>query len=262
MTQAFNLSQLANLVNTSGQLNAATGLYNQTPVANGGTGVATLASGSVVIGAGTSAVTTVAAGTLGNVLTSNGTTWISQVAAGGAPIVTIYTSPASWTKSPTLKAVKVTVCSGGGGGSGSNPTTPGKGGGGGSVGYLYLPAVSVPGPLTVTVGVGGTTGGVNGNGGPGGASSFGALISNPGGGGATVPTVGAGGTFTPSPVRWGANGEPGQVRTGGASAFQFGYGLQDLAGVGYGAGGGGRPSTPSSVGIAGNAGVIIVEEFY
>lgn len=30
MTQAFNLSQLANFVNSSGQLNASTGLYNST----------------------------------------------------------------------------------------------------------------------------------------------------------------------------------------------------------------------------------------
>ena len=31
MTQAFNLSQLANLVNSSGQLDAAAGLYNNAP---------------------------------------------------------------------------------------------------------------------------------------------------------------------------------------------------------------------------------------
>lgn len=33
MTTAFNLSQLANNVNSSGQLNAATGLYNSVPSA-------------------------------------------------------------------------------------------------------------------------------------------------------------------------------------------------------------------------------------
>jgi phage-related tail fiber protein len=38
MTQAFNLSQLANNVNTAGQLNASTGLSSTVPVANGGTG--------------------------------------------------------------------------------------------------------------------------------------------------------------------------------------------------------------------------------
>lgn len=33
MTQAFNLSQLANLVNSGGQLNAASGLFNSAPSA-------------------------------------------------------------------------------------------------------------------------------------------------------------------------------------------------------------------------------------
>lgn len=55
MTQAFNLSQLANGVNTTGQLNAASYLYNQVPVANGGTGLATLTAGYIPYGAGTSA---------------------------------------------------------------------------------------------------------------------------------------------------------------------------------------------------------------
>lgn len=55
MTQAFNLSQLANGVNTSGQLNAASYLYNQVPVANGGTGLSTLTAGYIPFGNGTSA---------------------------------------------------------------------------------------------------------------------------------------------------------------------------------------------------------------
>jgi hypothetical protein len=33
MTQAFNLSQLANNVNSSGQIDASTGLYNAVPAA-------------------------------------------------------------------------------------------------------------------------------------------------------------------------------------------------------------------------------------
>lgn len=47
MTQAFNLSQLANFTNSSGQLDASTGLYNATPVANGGTGGTTASAGKV-----------------------------------------------------------------------------------------------------------------------------------------------------------------------------------------------------------------------
>lgn len=38
MTQAFNLSQLANNLDSSGRLDATDGLVNAVPVANGGTG--------------------------------------------------------------------------------------------------------------------------------------------------------------------------------------------------------------------------------
>jgi hypothetical protein len=47
-------------------------------VANGGTGRATLTSGSVLVGAGTSQVSLIAPGTSGNVLTSNGSAWSSS----------------------------------------------------------------------------------------------------------------------------------------------------------------------------------------
>lgn len=50
-------------------------------VANGGTGATTITANSVVLGNGTSAVQTVAPGTSGNVLTSNGTTWQSTAPA-------------------------------------------------------------------------------------------------------------------------------------------------------------------------------------
>lgn len=57
-------------------------LTNKLTVANGGTGATTLTANNVILGNGTSAVQFVAPGTAGNVLTSNGTTWVSQ--AGGA----------------------------------------------------------------------------------------------------------------------------------------------------------------------------------
>jgi len=102
MTQAYNLSQFANKVNTSGQVdvstgitgtvpianggtgttsttfvNAATNVTGTLPVANGGTGATTLTANNVLLGNGTSAVQVVAPGTNGNILTSNGTTWTS-----------------------------------------------------------------------------------------------------------------------------------------------------------------------------------------
>jgi hypothetical protein len=67
MTQAYNLSQLANNANSSGQLDASVGLFNDVPVANGGTGadnetdakinleVITSATGSQVLPVGTEA---------------------------------------------------------------------------------------------------------------------------------------------------------------------------------------------------------------
>lgn len=44
MTQAFNLSQLANNLNTSGQLDATDGLVNAVPIANGGTGASSVSA--------------------------------------------------------------------------------------------------------------------------------------------------------------------------------------------------------------------------
>lgn len=44
MTQAYNLSQLANNLNSSGQLDAQDGLVNAVPIANGGTGASNQAN--------------------------------------------------------------------------------------------------------------------------------------------------------------------------------------------------------------------------
>ena len=54
-------------------------------VANGGTGVATLAANAVVLGNNTAAVQTVAPSTSGNLLTSDGTTWTSAAPVSGSP---------------------------------------------------------------------------------------------------------------------------------------------------------------------------------
>lgn len=80
MTQAFNLSQLANNLNTSGQLDATDGLVNAVPIANGGTGASTAAAARTNL----DVLQDVSPSTSGNVLTSNGSSWLSS-----APVVTL-----------------------------------------------------------------------------------------------------------------------------------------------------------------------------
>jgi hypothetical protein len=67
----------------AGSIDLTSKVTSTLPIANGGTGAATLTVNNVLLGNGTSAVQTVAPGTTGNVLTSNGTTWTSAVASGG-----------------------------------------------------------------------------------------------------------------------------------------------------------------------------------
>jgi hypothetical protein len=50
MTQAFNLSQLANNLNSAGQLDATDGLVNAVPVANGGTGASSASAARTNLG--------------------------------------------------------------------------------------------------------------------------------------------------------------------------------------------------------------------
>lgn len=77
MTASFNLSQLANNLNSSGQLDATDGLTGAVPVANGGTGATSFGTGQVLIGNNTSAITTVGGGAVGRALVSDGSTWVS-----------------------------------------------------------------------------------------------------------------------------------------------------------------------------------------
>lgn len=53
------------------------------PVSKGGTNLSTLPANNVLLGNGTSSLLSVAPGASGNVLASNGTTWVSQAPSGG-----------------------------------------------------------------------------------------------------------------------------------------------------------------------------------
>jgi hypothetical protein len=237
------------------------------------TGVTTGLNGSAistgVVAASVGGTGINSAGTTGNVLTSNGTAWVSQAAAagGGDYIMQVFTTPGTWTKPAGLKAIKVTVI-GGGGGAGSVPTPAGNGN-----------TSSFGGPTAFLSATGGSAGQAASTvGGAGGAGSGGQLNASGGNGFAPAQPIGC---FQFS----GGNG--------GASAFGFGQsaaanGPGAAAGLAYGggagrtvAGGGGgggaieyidAPALPGpqpyTVGTggpgptAGAAGVIIVEEFY
>jgi hypothetical protein len=217
---------------------------------------------------GTSGITTPAE-TLGPAGLTFGDSTVQTTAATSpvAPVVTIYSSPATWTKSAILKAVKITLVAGGGsGGSTISPLGAGAGGNGGIL-YGYAQAPVIPGPVTVTAGAGGPAPGPNVAGVSGGTSSFGSVFSTTGGGG------GSGG---PSPSGNGASGGAYAITsTATTSSLQLtspvttpvmAYGVRGTtgipatAGTGYGMGGGGSPG--NAAGGAGSAGFVIVEEFY
>lgn len=95
-------------------------------VVSGGTGTNTLTAESVVVGNGANAVKFVAPGTAANILTSNGTAWVSQAPAGGQafPSGTVMlfaqtSAPTGWTKNTStgndsaLRLVTGSVSTGG-----------------------------------------------------------------------------------------------------------------------------------------------------
>jgi hypothetical protein len=138
MTQAFNLSQFANSVNTSGQASLTTGVTGTLPIANGGTNNGSLAvtAGGVVYTDG-SKLANIGAGTSGQVLTSAGSsspTWATLSAGGNLVAITAYTSSGTWTKSTNNPSRVVVMLCGGGGGGGSANNGPGNTGGTSSFG--------------------------------------------------------------------------------------------------------------------------------
>lgn len=70
---------------TFGAVALGTDVSGQLPVANGGTGLATLTSGAVVVGAGSSNPTFVSPGSNGNVLTVSGGVWTSAAPSATSP---------------------------------------------------------------------------------------------------------------------------------------------------------------------------------
>jgi hypothetical protein len=82
LTGTVTSSGTLTLGGTLGSVNLTSQVTGTLPVANGGTGAASVTLHSVVLGNGTSALQEVAPGTSGNLLTSNGTTWQSTASTG------------------------------------------------------------------------------------------------------------------------------------------------------------------------------------
>jgi hypothetical protein len=247
MTQAFNLSQLANNLNTAGQLDATDGLVNAVPVANGGTGASTDSAartnlnvptrtggdasgtwGINVTGNATSAsavtngVYTIGDQTINGTKTftngvrfNDGTT--QSTAAAGGIRSQVFTGSGTFTIPTGVTALKVTVIGAGGGGGGAEQVYgPGIGGTGGAAGYAltFLAGLTSGNTISVTVGAGGTGGPavISGNGGAGGTTSISSGTQS-----ITTTSVlgGGGGIYTFGGVDLGINGANGATPTGG-----------------------------------------------
>lgn len=227
-------------------------------------------------------------------LQSDGASTWRMVAVGGALIgVQVFGASGTYTPTPGMGRVRVTAVGGGGAGGGvgiasAGNVSLGAPGGAGTAAQALFTAAQVGASVAVTVGAGGTpaSGGVGGN---GGTTSFGALLSCPGGVGGGLsdntpaPNLNGNGLFSSSAsgsVLWqalggaegysfGVNSGGGAGGPGGRSFFGIGtppvaFNGAAVAGVAPGSGGSGI-AVGSGVGPfaggAGAAGLIIVEEF-
>jgi len=105
--------QLLNNIVYGGSITNATINSLSTPltVANGGTGAGTFTANALLVGNGLAAFQTVAPGTAGQVLTSDGTNWVSAASASGTPnaIGQVPFSTNGTTYTPTLKITAMTA---------------------------------------------------------------------------------------------------------------------------------------------------------
>jgi hypothetical protein len=120
MTQAFNLSQFANKLNSSGQTDN-TGLQNSSVTVTAGTGMS--GGGSVALGSSVTltnaGVTSIVAGTGISVSGATGAVTVSSSASGQGGRGQVFTSSGTFTIPTGITSLKVTVVGAGGGGSGN-----------------------------------------------------------------------------------------------------------------------------------------------
>ncbi len=184
--KSVNLDASGN-VSALGTINSGTWGATTIAVASGGTGATTLTANNVLLGNGTSSPQFVAPGTSGNVLTSNGSTWISAAsfASGTAMLFAQTAAPTGWTKSTTHnnKALRVVSGTASSGGSVAFTTAFASQAVSGSVGSTTLTTNEMPSHNhlagTNTAGLQTTKGGVSRRA----ADAGGAVTSSTGGGG-------------------------------------------------------------------------------
>lgn len=298
MTAAFNLSQFANRLNTTGQIDPTSAFSAALPISQGGTNNASLAvtAGGVIYTDGSKMVN-VGAGSSGQFLRSNGAgapTWQTPT-GGGFTNIQIYTSGSgSWTIPSGITTCKITVVGGGGGGGGTISSFYASGGGGGAGGAAirYYTSITPGNTINYTVGGGGGGGGTGGSGsasaggassvssgtqtittisatgGSGGGNYSGSRLGGAGGvgsGGSINQTGGTGMTFSGGSSTANTNFV---VPYGGTSIFGAGGYFQDVnsrgsqAGQNYGSGGSGGTNGNGGTGVTGGAGaggVVIIE---
>jgi len=258
-----------------------------------GTGISVSgATGNVTIA--NTGVTSIVAGS--NISVSGATGAVTISGKGGLLNVQIFTSSGTYTPTTGTNSIIVEIVGGGGAGAGLPAVTAGNTGissGGGGAAYAKGRFTTGFSGATITIGAGGTSTS-GGTGASGGTTSFGALMSAPGGGGAqagsyyliasttsniTTPVFGSsglpsGGNIVMSPGTCGppsfslsggtSLGGGGGSSVFGAGAYQTGPGVTSQNGNGYGAGGGGRANTGANAAAAGgngSPGICIIYEY-
>ena len=235
------------------------------------------------------------AGTSGNVMTSDGTNFVSSAPTTLSQIIiTTITSSQTFTRNVNTKSLTLEAMAGGGAGGGASASNSiiGFGGGAGAGGYSrsQVSAATFGASQVVTIGAAGVPGsaGAN-NGGNGGDTSIGSLCIAKGGTGGNGMSTSSGNTVAGAPggiagtgdftatgangfnaicsTAIGATGQNGgaggstQWGSGGIGPYMAGNGN---AATGYGGGGGGGAdylNNTNRSGGPGSAGVAIITEY-